>query len=59
MKNLFNVSPFILLLVPFFVAMILTVTINPERTVQGAEVAAKTTINKSGALASTDIITSK
>jgi len=45
MKNLFNVSPFILLLVPVFVMMILTFTTNANHPDQATEIAAKATVS--------------
>ncbi|MGY0039422.1 hypothetical protein [Pedobacter sp. NJ-S-72] len=45
MKNLLNISPFILLLIPVFVMMILTFTNSASRPDQTAEIAAKITAN--------------
>ncbi|QNK62912.1 hypothetical protein H7F33_20640 [Pedobacter sp. PAMC26386] len=50
MKNLFNISPFILLLAPVFVLMILTFTTSANRADQTAETAAKTNITTASSL---------
>ena len=49
MKSLFNISPFILLLFPAFVMMILTLATSPSRTEQASEVA-KTTVSTAASL---------
>ncbi|KIO77089.1 hypothetical protein TH53_11525 [Pedobacter lusitanus] len=59
MKNLFNVSPFILLLVPFFVMTILVISISSARPAQGTEMAAKTTANQSCTLTNNNILIAK
>lgn len=46
MKSLFNISPFLLLLVPAFVMMILTIVTNNSHTDQASEVV-KTTVTTS------------
>ncbi|WP_367864906.1 hypothetical protein [Pedobacter sp. WC2423] len=50
MKSLFNISPFILLLVPAFVMMILTFATSASHTDQASEVAAKTTTTTAASL---------
>ncbi|AMQ01162.1 hypothetical protein AY601_4315 [Pedobacter cryoconitis] len=49
MKSLFNVSPFILLLFPAFVMMILTFATNADHTDQASAVA-KTTVTTAASL---------
>jgi len=44
MKSLFNISPFLLLLVPAFVMMILTIATSASHADQTSEVAVKTTV---------------
>ncbi|MBB5635388.1 hypothetical protein HDF26_004210 [Pedobacter cryoconitis] len=55
MKNLFNVSPFILLLIPVFVLMVFTVMIGPNPIIQDTNTAAKTTINTGDPLVKTNL----
>lgn len=49
MKSLFNISPFLLLLVPAFVMMILTIVTNNSHTDQASE-AVKTTVTTAASL---------
>lgn len=50
MKKLTNVSPFILLLVPVFVMMLLTFTTSINSNKANAEISAKSTINSPNTL---------
>jgi len=59
MKSLSNISPFILLLVPVFIMMGLTLTNGSNHTGQRTEVSSKTTLNTPDASIKTNISLSK
>lgn len=56
MKKLTNVSPFILLLVPVFFVMLITLSLGNKNTNQ-KEIAAKTVVANSGTIAQTATLT--
>lgn len=59
MKSLSNISPFILLLVPVFMMMGLTLTNSSNHTGQRTEVSSKTTVNAPDASVKTNVLLSK
>lgn len=59
MKTLSNISPFILLLVPVFVLLLLTFTTGSNRAGQNDEASAKSTVNTRGPLVKVNLSLSK
>jgi hypothetical protein len=59
MKTLSNISPFILLLVPVFVVLLLTFTTSINSSRQNDEASVKRTVNTRGSVVKVDALFSK